>query len=128
MGSIRHDGRAGTGCSSSSNCRKSFDDQAARASYVDGAPNPVKAHLLAHSLRHLAQDRCPVRLGPGVRRNALFRGCPPLLELALIWTAAQMSAFRWRGGGPLDPAKRSACVTKAARVTSSFDDVRDAWR
>jgi hypothetical protein len=50
MGSIRHDGRAGTGCSSSSNCRKSFDDQAARASYVDGAPNPVKAHLLAHSL------------------------------------------------------------------------------
>src|ERR1035437_781185 len=50
MGSIRDDGRAGTGCSSSSNCRKSFDDQAARASYVDGAPNPVKAHLLAHSL------------------------------------------------------------------------------
>ena len=79
-------------------------------------------------LRHLAQDRCPVRLGPGVRRNALFRGCPPLLELALIWTAAQMSAFRWRGGGPLGPAKRSACVTKAARVASSFDDVRDAWR
>jgi hypothetical protein len=50
MGSIRHDGRAGTGCSSSSNRQKSFDDQAARASYVDGAPNPVKAHLLAHSL------------------------------------------------------------------------------
>jgi hypothetical protein len=42
MGSIRHDGRAGTGCSSSSNIQKSFDDQAARASYVDGAPNPVK--------------------------------------------------------------------------------------
>jgi hypothetical protein len=50
MGSIRHDGKAGTGCSSSSNRQKSFDDQAARASYVDGAPNPVKAHLLAHSL------------------------------------------------------------------------------
>src|SRR5665647_3121121 len=53
MGSIRHDGKAGTGCSSSSNRQKSFDDQAARASYVDGTPNPVKAHLLAHSLKAL---------------------------------------------------------------------------
>lgn len=49
-GSIRHDGKAGTGCSSSSNRQKFFDDQAARASLVDGAPNPVTAHLLAHSL------------------------------------------------------------------------------
>jgi hypothetical protein len=29
---------------------KSFDDEAARVSYVVGAPNPVTAHLLAHSL------------------------------------------------------------------------------
>jgi len=50
MGSIRHDGKAGTGCSSSSNRRKSFDDQVARASYVDGAPEPITAYLLAHSL------------------------------------------------------------------------------
>ena len=50
MGSITHDGKAGTGCSSSSNCRKSFDDQAARASSVDGAPKPITARLLAHSL------------------------------------------------------------------------------
>src|ERR1019366_10580153 len=67
MGSIRHDGKAGTGCSSSSNCRKSFDDQATRASYVGGAPNPVTARLLAHSLMHSAQ-------GPAGHRGRAGRG------------------------------------------------------
>jgi hypothetical protein len=57
MGSIRDDGKAGTGCSSSSNCRKSFDDQAARASYVDGAPNPITAPLLTHPLSHALPQR-----------------------------------------------------------------------
>src|ERR1019366_1225904 len=83
MGSIRHDGKAGTGCSSSSNCQKSFDDQAARAAYVGGAPNPVTARLLAHSLSDfIAQNN--LIIGPlsrlGGRREELMPA------YAIAWT------------------------------------------
>src|ERR1035437_7396212 len=104
MGSIRDDGRAGTGCSSSSNCRKSFDDQAARASYVDGAPNPVKAHLLAHSLSVVGPTTANW-VGGGVA------GAVPSATRnnTVIVTSCKMMASNLGHGLPCRPLLRVGC-------------------
>jgi hypothetical protein len=69
-------------------------------------PRPPRAHA-TRLLRDFTQDRCLAGLDLGVRRDALNRGCPPVLR---VWLSAGLRLVGHRDEAGL----KSASVCQAA--------------